>query len=369
MNAILGMAHLLRREGATSLQEDRLDKIDTSATHLLGIINDVLDISKIESGKFVLEEAPVNIRALGEDVIAMLSERAKAKGLVLRVEGDPLPTNLTGDATRLKQAMLNYATNAIKFTEAGSVTLRALKQDEAADAMLLRFEVRDTGIGISSETLPRLFSTFEQADNSTTRKYGGTGLGLSITRHLAEMMGGEAGAESSPGAGSTFWFTAWLKKRERREADRTAQAVPADALQLVRQRHAGARVLVVDDEEMNLEIARLHLEDAGLVVSTAADGQEALRMVCQADYAAVLMDMQMPKLDGLEATRQMRELAQCRHTPVIAMTANVFAEDKARCLEAGMNDFLTKPIHPAMLFATLLRWLDQPGADTQQPPS
>ena len=369
MNAILGMAHLLRREGATPLQQDRLDKIDTSARHLLGIINDVLDISKIESGKFVLEEAPVNIRSLSDDVIAILSERAAAKGLVLRVESDPLPTNLTGDATRLQQAMLNYASNAIKFTETGSVTLRALKQGETADAMLLRFEVRDTGIGISPETLPRLFSTFEQADNSTTRKYGGTGLGLSITRHLAEMMGGEAGAESSPGAGSTFWFTAWLKKRERREVDRAGQAPLADAQQLLRQRHSGARVLVVDDEEMNLEIARLHLEDAGLLVSTAADGEEALGMVRQAGYAAILMDMQMPKLDGLDATRQIRELAQCRTTPVIAMTANVFAEDKARCLEAGMNDFLTKPIHPETLFATLLRWLDHAGAEAPLPPS
>jgi PAS domain S-box-containing protein len=368
MNAILGMAHLLRREGATLQQADRLDKIDTAARHLLGIISDVLDISKIESGKFVLEEAPVNIRKLADDVMAMLFERASAKGLALRVESDPMPTNLTGDATRLKQAMLNYASNAIKFTEAGSVILRALRQDETADAMLLRFEVRDTGIGISPEILPRLFSTFEQADNSTTRKYGGTGLGLSITRHLAEMMGGEAGAESRPGAGSTFWFTAWLKKRERREVDRSGQVPPADAQQLLRQRHAGARVLVVDDEEMNLEIARLHLEDAGLVVSTATDGEQALGMARQSAYAAVLMDMQMPKMDGLEAVRQMRKLAQCGNVPVIAMTANVFAEDKARCLEAGMNDFLTKPVHPATLFATLLRWLDHPGADARLPP-
>jgi PAS domain S-box-containing protein len=368
MNAILGMAHLLRREGATLQQADRLDKIDTAARHLLGIISDVLDISKIESGKFVLEEAPVNIRKLADDVMAMLFERASAKGLALRVESDPMPTNLTGDATRLQQAMLNYASNAIKFTEAGSVILRALRQDETADAMLLRFEVRDTGIGISPEILPRLFSTFEQADNSTTRKYGGTGLGLSITRHLAEMMGGEAGAESRPGAGSTFWFTAWLKKRERREVDRSGQVPPADAQQLLRQRHAGARVLVVDDEEMNLEIARLHLEDAGLVVSTATDGEQALGMARQSAYAAVLMDMQMPKMDGLEAVRQMRKLAQCGNVPVIAMTANVFAEDKARCLEAGMNDFLTKPVHPATLFATLLRWLDHPGADARLPP-
>jgi PAS domain S-box-containing protein len=368
MNAILGMAHLLRREGATLQQADRLDKIDTAARHLLGIISDVLDISKIESGKFVLEEAPVNIRKLADDVMAMLSERASAKGLILRVESDPLPTNLTGDATRLQQAMLNYASNAIKFTEAGSVTLRALRKDETADAMLLRFEVRDTGIGISPEILPRLFSTFEQADNSTTRKYGGTGLGLSITRHLAEMMGGEAGAESRPGTGSTFWFTAWLKKRERREVDRSGQVPPADAQQLLRQRHAGARVLVVDDEEMNLEIARLHLEDAGLVVSTANDGEEALGMARQSGYAAILMDMQMPKMDGLEAVRQMRKLAQCGDVPVIAMTANVFAEDKARCLEAGMNDFLTKPVHPATLFATLLRWLDHSGADAPLSP-
>jgi CheY-like chemotaxis protein len=182
------------------------------------------------------------------------------------------------------------------------------------------------------------------------------------------MMGGEAGAESWPGTGSTFWFTAWLRKRERREVDRSGQVPPVDAQQLLRQRHAGARVLVVDDEEMNLEIARFHLEDAGLVVSTAIDGEEALGVARQSGYAVVLMDMQMPKMDGLEAVRQMRKLAQYGDVPVIAMTANVFAEDKARCLEAGMNDFLTKPVHPATLFATLLRWLDHPGADAPLSP-
>ncbi len=367
MNGILGMALLLRRDGVTPRQEARLDKIDTAAKHLLGIINDVLDISKIEAGKFVLEEEPVTIRNLVEDVCAMLSERAAAKGLRLQAEVDSLPANLAGDATRLQQAMLNYVSNAIKFTESGAVTLRAFKQAETADAMLLRFEVLDTGIGIPPETLARLFSAFEQADNSTTRKYGGTGLGLSITRHLAEMMGGEAGAESVPGAGSTFWFTAWLKKIERREIERTGQAPTLDALQRLRQRHAGSRILVVDDEPMNLEIARLHLEDAGLVVHTAADGDEALAMVRETDYAAVLMDMQMPKLDGLEATRQIREIPGYRLTPVIAMTANVFAEDKARCLEAGMNDFLAKPFHPDMFFATLLRWLDHRAGPRELP--
>jgi signal transduction histidine kinase len=199
MNGIIGMAHLLRRDGVAPRQADRLDKIDSAAEHLLNIINDILDISKIEAGKFVLDAAPVAIHQILENVSSILFERVRAAGIELRTEMDSFPPMLTGDPMRLQQALLNFATNAVKFTEHGSVTLRALRQGEGADSIQVRFEVEDTGIGIPPEALPRLFHSFEQANNSTTRKYGGTGLGLAISRRLAELMGGMAGVEARRG--------------------------------------------------------------------------------------------------------------------------------------------------------------------------
>jgi PAS domain S-box-containing protein len=358
MNGILGMASLMRRAGVTPKQKEQLDKIDTAADHLLGIINDILDLSKIEAGKFVLEEAPVVIGSLVGNVRSILAERARERGLMLQLETEVLPQGLVGDPTRLQQALLNYATNAIKFTEQGTVTIRALVLADAADSALLRFEVADTGIGIPPEALSRLFSAFEQADNSTTRKYGGTGLGLAITRHLAQMMGGEVGAESTPGAGSLFWFTARLQKRAGQEQS-TAQTSDADAEQALQQRFRGRRILVVDDEPVNREVAKMLIEDTGLSVDTAEDGEQAVAMARADAYATILMDMQMPKLDGLAATRQIRTLDGYGKVPIIAMTANAFAEDKARCIDAGMDDFLAKPFDPDTLFAVLLRWLSR----------
>lgn len=212
MDVILGMAHLLRRGGVTPVQADQLDKIEAATNHLLTTINDILDISKIEAGKFILVEAPVDVDGLLGNVHSILSECAKAKGLSMHVDSTNFPPRLYGDPIHLQQAILNYVTNAIKFTDKGSVTLRALTQEETTDSLVIRFEVEDTGIGIFPETLPRLFKAFEQADNSTTRNHGGTGLGLAITRRLAELMGGKAGVESAPGFGSTFWFSARLKK-------------------------------------------------------------------------------------------------------------------------------------------------------------
>jgi PAS domain S-box-containing protein len=361
MNGILGMAHLLRRSGVTAQQATRLDTIDTSAQHLLGIINSILDISKIEAGKFVLEEAPVFIDSLLGNVSTIVAERAKAKGIRLLIEGDSLPENLLGDPTRLQQALLNYATNAVKFTEHGKVTLRALKQEEATQTLRVRFEVQDSGIGIPPDALPRLFGAFEQADNSTTRKYGGTGLGLAITRRLAELMGGEAGVESTPGVGSTFWFTVRLKKQEAPRAN--AKPVPSsDPEKLIQLRCRGKRVLIVDDEPVNREVARILLEDTGLLIDTAADGEQAVTMAREAGYAVILMDMQMPKLNGLEATQQIRGMPGYLDIPIIAMTANAYAEDRARCHAAGMNDFLIKPFDPDTLFATLLKALDRQPA-------
>jgi len=356
MNGIIGMANILRREGVTSKQEQRLDTIDASAQHLLSVINNVLDLSKIEAGKFTLEEAPVVVSSLLANVSSILSERVKAKGIHLLIETGHLPHNLVGDPTRLQQALLNYATNAVKFTEQGTVTLRTLKQEETADSVLVRFEVRDTGIGIEPDAMSRLFSTFEQADNSMTRKYGGTGLGLAITRRLAELMGGESGADSKPGVGSTFWFTVKLKKGDEKAA---SAATEVDAEAEIRRRYAGQRILVVDDEPINREVALMQLEAVDLVADTAEDGAEAVAMARKNSYTVIFMDMQMPKLNGLEATRQIRELPGYRQTPIIAMTANAFAEDKARCIDAGMNEFLIKPFNPDELFATLLRSLNQ----------
>jgi CheY-like chemotaxis protein len=344
----------------TPQQAERLDTIDKSAQHLLSVINDILDISKIEAGKFLLEEGPVVVGSLLADVGSILSERIHAKDIRLMIEAESLPENLVGDSMRLQQALLNYATNAVKFTNAGSVTLRCVKLHENPDTVLVRFEVEDTGIGIPSETLGRLFNTFEQADNSITRKYGGTGLGLAITRRLAEMMGGGAGVKSVPGQGSVFWFSARLKKGN--AAPATSAATDIDAETLLRRRHGGSRILVVDDEPINREIAQMLLEDAGMVVDTADDGGMAVDMARQTAYAAILMDMQMPTLNGLEATRRIREIPDRRNTPIIAMTANAFAEDKARCLGAGMTGFMAKPFDPAVLFATLLQSL--PRRDT-----
>jgi two-component system sensor histidine kinase/response regulator len=358
MNGIVGMANILRREGVSPLQEKRLDIIDASARHLLSVINDVLDLSKIEAGKFTLEQAPVAVGSLLANVVSILGERAQAKGLQLLIENAPLPPNLVGDPTRLQQALLNYASNAVKFTEKGSVTLRAELQGETSDEAMLRFEVKDSGIGIEPEALSRLFSAFEQADNSMNRKYGGTGLGLAITRRLAELMGGEAGAQSTPGVGSSFWFSARLRKGGDAAAA-AAAATAVDAEEEIRQRYCGQRILVADDEPTNREIALMQLESAGLLVDSAQDGAEAVALARMNRYAAILMDMQMPTVDGLEATRQIREIPGCGRIPIIAMTANAFAEDKAQCIEAGMNDFLVKPFSPDQLFAILLHSLDR----------
>ena len=228
--------------------------------------------------------------------------------------------------------------------------------DLVADRVWLAAGYTDTGVGIDPEALPRLFSAFEQADNSMKRKYGGTGLGLAITRRLAELMGGEAGVESTLGVGSTFWFTVQLKKTSELIVP---QVAACDAEAEIKQRYAGLRILVADDEPINAEVARLQLEAVDLLVDTAKDGSEALALAQTNNYAVILMDMQMPKMNGLEATKQIRQLSAYRDTPIIAMTANAFVEDKALCIEAGMTAFLVKPFKPDVLFATLLRWLDQ----------
>jgi two-component system sensor histidine kinase/response regulator len=495
MNAIVGMAYLTLKTDLTRRQRDYLLKIQASSQHLLGIINDILDFSKIEAGKLVVEHIGFEIDRMLDNVTSLIAEKSAGKGLELIVDvaGD-VPASLIGDPLRLGQILVNYANNAVKFTDQGEIAIRVVVLDAAADDVLLRFEVCDTGIGVDPEQQARLFKSFEQADSSTTRKYGGTGLGLAISKRLAELMGGEVGVDSEPGVGSTFWCTVRLQvgaTKDRRHlpdgglrgrrmlvvddndnardvlgemlrrmafaigdassgAAALTELVRADAageayelvfldwqmpgrdgvatagdirqLPLSRQPqlvmvtaygrdeliaaatkagitdilikpvtasllfdtvirvlgsarvepiHAGrapvvsdadlapirgARILLVEDNEINREVASELLQLVGCQVDVAVNGAIAVDKAGQGRYDCVLMDVQMPVMDGLTATREIRKLPGCAELPIVAMTANAMAGDRERCVAAGMQDHVGKPIDPEVLWATLLHW-------------
>jgi two-component system sensor histidine kinase/response regulator len=499
MNAIIGMAHLALKTELTPKQRDYIGKIQGSGQHLLGIINDILDFSKVEAGKLSIEQTEFDVHNTLENVTTLIGDKAGAKGLELLLDIEPaIPDYLVGDPLRLSQVLINFASNAVKFTEKGEIIINIRQEEETGQDVLLRFEVRDTGIGLTEEQKSKLFQSFQQADSSTTRKYGGTGLGLAISKNLVALMGGDIGVESEPGKGSTFWFTARLGKgRDRKKrllpepdlrnhrvlvVDDNAQAcqilgetlrsmtfradeaasgeqalkeiTAADksgdpysivfldwqmpggmdgietALQMKRlslkkqpkpimvtahgreeifaaatdagidiilikpvnpsllfdaairvlggqpdeQELAdihrggcitdddlvevrGARILLVEDNELNQEVAMELLKDGGFSVDLAENGKEAVQKVAEQHYDLVLMDMQMPVMDGMTATRLIRQNPQLLKLPIIAMTANVMAGDREKCLTAGMNDHVAKPIDPDALFGVLLHWL------------
>jgi len=349
MNAIIGLAHLLRASNLDAEQKDRLAKIDSAAHHLLAIINDILDLSKIEAGRLQLECTDFSLAGVFEQVRALVADAAAAKGLEFVIDFADTPTALRGDPMRLRQSIINFAGNAVKFTERGRVALRARVESEDADGLLFRFEVEDTGVGIAADQLGRLFEAFEQADASTTRKFGGTGLGLAITRRLARLMGGEVGVDSEPGMGSLFWFTARLQ--------RALGEIPGTSPMMASNVRAGARILLAEDNPINCEVAVEMLRAVGLTVDVATNGRDAVDLARDRPYDLVLMDVQMPELDGLAATRAIRELAGCEDLPILALTANAYEEDRLACRAAGMNDFVAKPVQPSALYAILAKWI------------
>ncbi|MFZ5549559.1 MAG: ATP-binding protein [Pseudomonadota bacterium] len=367
MNGVMGMVDLAIRRATDAQQLDWLNKSKRSAQHLLAVINDILDISKIEAERLTLEHIRFQLDDVLGHLLSLLGPKAQEQHIALLLDADPGLTSrtLVGDPTRLEQILLNLTGNALKFTARGSITLR-VRQLPDSDAgasddgtVRLRFEVVDTGIGIAVEDQRRLFTSFEQADGSMTRKYGGTGLGLAITKHLVQLMGGEIGVVSSVGQGSTFWFTVRVGAAAR-AAEPAAPQVGEDDLQRLRRAAAGKRILVAEDEPVNQEVARALLEQAGFAVDVADDGRQAVELSGRQAYDLILMDVQMPRLNGLDATRAIRGLPAHAQTPILAMTANAFDEDREGCIAAGMNDHLGKPVERQHLYGRLLAWL-RPG--------
>ena len=367
MNAILGLTHLLMERSVDIEQTARLGKVSDAAQHLLSILNDILDISKIESGKLHLRIANLELAPLFDAVEALFGATVSSKGLGWQVEIDPtLRGELAGDPMRLRQILVNFVSNAVKFTEQGRITLRAYRVDSAPESFLVRFEVEDTGIGIPPEAMNRLFSAFEQADTEVTRRHGGTGLGLAISKRLVHLMGGEIGVDSVPGGGSRVWFTVRLPHAGTTvggggPAAHAASLAPTAAA--VRARAAGARILLAEDNALNREVILDLLSDCGLLVDVAVDGGEVVDKAAEHGYALILMDMQMPIMDGLTATKQIRAMPGRATVPILALTANVFDEDRAASLQAGLNEHLGKPIEPQLLFGALLRWLPGEAVD------
>ena len=404
MNAIIGMSHLMQKTELSVRQRDYAGKIQHAGQHLLGVINDILDYSKIEAGKLTIERVPFELGQVLENTMGVIAEKASAKGLKFTSNiAVDVPRNLVGDPLRLGQVLINYASNAVKFTQTGEISISVSMQapvalDAESQDISLHFEVRDTGIGLTMAQMAMLFQSFQQADSSTTREYGGSGLGLAISKSLAEAMGGKVGVRSILGKGSVFWFTARLARdatpayrmvkaktplhddfypepvteQGALSAHLAASAGETQALAELAELR-GARVLVVEDNEFNQQVALEMLLDAGFTVDMASNGSIALQKVEHSHsrgvpYSVVLMDMQMPVMDGISATRMLREDPRNAELPIVAMTANATQSDRDACSAAGMNGFVVKPIEPEVLWRSLKELLPNPASKRMPTP-
>lgn len=351
---IINMSKMVLNTDLNNRQRDYLEKVHVSGSMLLELVDDVLDYSHLETGKLHLDNAPVLIKEVVESAVALYSEKAKAKQLNISLDMDPrIEAALMGDALRLKQMLANYLSNAVKFSEKGNITIRVFVVAGSAANILLRFEVSDQGVGIAPLLQQKLFAAFQQADMSLRRKFGGSGLGLAINRRLSAMMGGEVGFDSQCGKGSTFWFTARLA---RLDAPQVAAEEELEKKPLVEQRLQGISVLLVEDDHFNQQVVQELLEMSGAQVLVAGNGQEALQCLGDRQFDCILMDLQMPVMDGLEATRLIRADTELRDSLIIAMTANIWGDGMERCFVAGVNDFLGKPVQPELLIQTIAAW-------------
>ena len=354
INGVVGMAYLALRADPDPTLRGYLDKISASGQHLLEVVEDILDFSRLVSSEVVLENIEFELADVMSGVASQTSADASAKGLELSFEVDPtLEGMFLGDPLRIGQVLIHYVANAIKFSVSGRIRVAAARLSSVDDFDEVRIEVRDDGVGMHPSDLAGLFQPFHQVDASFSRRFGGNGLGLATCKEVAKLMGGEVGVNSAPGAGSTFWFTVKLARAQLSPQPRAREAsahAPADPLR-------GARVLVAEDNLINRELAVGLLQAVGVLVDAVEDGRQAVEQGRQVAYDCILMDVQMPLMDGIEATRRLRADPSVRRIPILALTANVGREDRARCIACGMDDVVAKPVNPDTLYATLRKWL------------